>query len=145
MQQGKQLNPSEHGSSQCHSVSIVSRVRNSSPTVLVTWVKDGVRDFSISRSAVQWGISIPNDPVQTVYVWFDALIGGCCLASSLLPIYFVGRVQDILVHLAPYLVVMLAWPRIQFYWDDRHLQAVHAALEFPEFVCLQFAVIRDAG
>jgi len=42
---------------------------------LVTWVKEGVRDFSISRSAVQWGISIPNDPVQTVYVWFDALIG----------------------------------------------------------------------
>ncbi|KAF5840719.1 tRNA synthetases class I (M)-domain-containing protein [Dunaliella salina] len=49
---------------------------------LVTWVKDGVRDFSISRSAVQWGISIPNDPVQTVYVWFDALIG---YLSGLIP------------------------------------------------------------
>lgn len=42
---------------------------------LLTWVNEGVRDFSISRSAVQWGINIPNDPAQTVYVWFDALLG----------------------------------------------------------------------
>ena len=39
------------------------------------WVKEGLRDFSISRSAVQWGIPIPRDPAQTVYVWFDALNG----------------------------------------------------------------------
>lgn len=42
---------------------------------LLTWVNEGVRDFSISRSAVQWGINIPDDPAQTVYVWFDALLG----------------------------------------------------------------------
>ena len=39
------------------------------------WVKEGVRDFSISRAAVEWGIPIPRDPRQTVYVWFDALNG----------------------------------------------------------------------
>ena len=39
------------------------------------WVKEGLRDFSISRAAVSWGISIPQDPAQTVYVWFDALLG----------------------------------------------------------------------
>ncbi len=39
------------------------------------WVKDGVRDFSISRAAVSWGIAVPKDPQQTVYVWFDALNG----------------------------------------------------------------------
>lgn len=33
------------------------------------WVTSGLRDFSISRSAVQWGIKIPRDPSQTVYVW----------------------------------------------------------------------------
>lgn len=45
------------------------------------WVKQGVRDFSISRAAVEWGIPVPRDPKQTVYVWFDALngylSGGC--------------------------------------------------------------------
>jgi len=39
------------------------------------WVKEGLRDFSISRAAVSWGIPIPRDPSQTVYVWFDALNG----------------------------------------------------------------------
>lgn len=39
------------------------------------WVQGGVRDFSISRAATQWGINFPQDPKQTVYVWFDALNG----------------------------------------------------------------------
>lgn len=39
------------------------------------WVKEGLRDFSISRSAVSWGIPIQRDPAQTIYVWFDALNG----------------------------------------------------------------------
>lgn len=39
------------------------------------WVKEGLRDFSISRAAVAWGIPVPKDPAQTVYVWFDALNG----------------------------------------------------------------------
>lgn len=47
------------------------------------WVKQGVRDFSISRSAVQWGIPLRQDPSHTVYVWFDALNG---YLSGLLPL-----------------------------------------------------------
>lgn len=39
------------------------------------WVKDGLRDFSISRASVPWGIQISRDPSQTIYVWFDALNG----------------------------------------------------------------------
>ncbi|QHN79395.1 Methionine--tRNA ligase/mitochondrial [Arachis hypogaea] len=40
-----------------------------------SWVKGGLRDFSISRASVDWGIPIPNDRSQTIYVWFDALLG----------------------------------------------------------------------
>jgi len=41
--------------------------------------KDGpftLADISISRprSRLEWGIQVPNDPLQTVYVWFDALL-----------------------------------------------------------------------
>ncbi|XP_057845908.2 methionine--tRNA ligase, chloroplastic/mitochondrial [Cryptomeria japonica] len=39
------------------------------------WVKSGLRDFSISRASVDWGIPVPNDSKQTIYVWFDALLG----------------------------------------------------------------------
>lgn len=40
------------------------------------FIKKGLEDFSISRSkerARGWGISVPNDPNQIMYVWFDAL------------------------------------------------------------------------
>jgi len=37
-------------------------------------LKAGVKDVSISRENVKWGIPTPWDPSQTVYVWFDALL-----------------------------------------------------------------------
>ncbi|MCD7460324.1 Methionine--tRNA ligase, chloroplastic/mitochondrial [Datura stramonium] len=39
------------------------------------WIKNGLKDFSISRASVDWGIAVPNDSEQTIYVWFDALLG----------------------------------------------------------------------
>lgn len=40
------------------------------------FVEEGLQDFSISRlaSKMPWGIPVPNDPKQVMYVWFDALI-----------------------------------------------------------------------
>ncbi len=40
---------------------------------VTSFVKQGLRDLSITRSTVKWGIPVPNDPKQTIYVWFDAL------------------------------------------------------------------------
>ncbi|MBI2464777.1 methionine--tRNA ligase [Candidatus Shapirobacteria bacterium] len=37
-------------------------------------LKGGVTDISLSRENVSWGIPLPWDKSQTVYVWFDALI-----------------------------------------------------------------------
>jgi len=37
-----------------------------------SFVRGGLRDLSISR-AIKWGIPVPGDPSQTVYVWIDAL------------------------------------------------------------------------
>jgi methionyl-tRNA synthetase len=39
-----------------------------------SFVRGGLRDFSISRSNVKWGIPVPGTPGQTIYVWVDALI-----------------------------------------------------------------------
>ena len=43
---------------------------------LKSFVKAGLEDFSISRvkKKMPWGIPVPNDLDQVVYVWFDALI-----------------------------------------------------------------------
>lgn len=42
---------------------------------VLNFVQQGLKDFSISRANVTWGIPLPNDPSQTLYVWFDALLG----------------------------------------------------------------------
>lgn len=43
---------------------------------VLSFIKTGLLDFSISRSrarARNWGIPVPGDPEQVIYVWFDAL------------------------------------------------------------------------
>lgn len=42
---------------------------------VLAWLDEGLKDFPISRNSVKWGIPIPNDEEQTIYVWFDALLG----------------------------------------------------------------------
>jgi methionyl-tRNA synthetase len=37
------------------------------------WLREGLRDFSISRAGTNWGIAFPGDPNHRIYVWFDAL------------------------------------------------------------------------
>jgi len=41
----------------------------------IDFVKEGLEDFSISReeSRLSWGIPVPGDDTQVIYVWFDAL------------------------------------------------------------------------
>jgi methionyl-tRNA synthetase len=39
-----------------------------------TYLRQGLRDLSISRTSITWGIPVPDAPHHVVYVWFDALI-----------------------------------------------------------------------
>lgn len=44
---------------------------------VLSWLDGGLEDFSISRSATRargWGIPVPGDSSQVIYVWFDALV-----------------------------------------------------------------------
>ena len=40
---------------------------------VVSFVRSGLRDLSISRSTFKWGIPVPDDPGHVIYVWLDAL------------------------------------------------------------------------
>lgn len=42
---------------------------------VLSFVKRGLQDFSISRVNLDWGFPVPLDPQHTLYVWFDALLG----------------------------------------------------------------------
>ena len=41
---------------------------------VVAFIRSGLQDLSISRSTFDWGIPVPWDESQVVYVWFDALL-----------------------------------------------------------------------
>jgi len=41
---------------------------------ILNFVKSGLKDLSITRTKVKWGVPVPGDEAHTVYVWFDALI-----------------------------------------------------------------------
>nr|WP_296774072.1 methionine--tRNA ligase [Rhodococcus sp. (in: high G+C Gram-positive bacteria)] len=40
---------------------------------IVSFVKSGLRDLSISRTTFDWGVKVPEDPKHVMYVWVDAL------------------------------------------------------------------------
>jgi methionyl-tRNA synthetase len=40
---------------------------------MMSFVKSGLRDVSISRTTFKWGVPVPNDPDHVMYVWIDAL------------------------------------------------------------------------
>ncbi|KAI1104847.1 methionyl-tRNA synthetase [Jackrogersella minutella] len=50
---------------------------------IIDWVQNNLEDLSISRPASRlgWGIPVPDDPDQVIYVWVDALINYITVAG----------------------------------------------------------------
>ena len=40
---------------------------------MLSFIRGGLNDLSVSRSSFTWGIPVPNDPGHVMYVWLDAL------------------------------------------------------------------------
>ena len=40
---------------------------------MLSFIRGGLNDLSVSRSSFSWGIPVPGDPAQVMYVWLDAL------------------------------------------------------------------------
>lgn len=41
---------------------------------VIAFIRQGLRDMSITRANTGWGIPVPDEPDKVIYVWFDALI-----------------------------------------------------------------------
>ena len=54
-----------------HVKAVMPRVRYNE---IMSFLKGGVRDQSVSRTTLKWGIPVPGDEKHVIYVWFDALI-----------------------------------------------------------------------
>jgi methionyl-tRNA synthetase len=40
---------------------------------ITSFLREGLRDISISRTSFTWGVPVPDDPKHIMYVWFEAL------------------------------------------------------------------------
>ena len=40
---------------------------------VISFVKSGLKDLSVSRKSFSWGIKVPNNDEHVIYVWLDAL------------------------------------------------------------------------
>jgi methionyl-tRNA synthetase len=40
---------------------------------IIKFVEGGLKDLSVSRTAFDWGVPVPDDPEHVIYVWMDAL------------------------------------------------------------------------
>ncbi|GAB4294755.1 MAG: methionine--tRNA ligase [Desulfuromonadia bacterium] len=40
---------------------------------IIAFIREGLRDLSVSRTSFSWGIPVPGNPKHVIYVWFDAL------------------------------------------------------------------------
>jgi len=40
---------------------------------IISFIKEGLRDLSVSRTTFTWGIPVPGNEKHVIYVWFDAL------------------------------------------------------------------------
>ncbi|KAI4897317.1 hypothetical protein NFI96_034021 [Prochilodus magdalenae] len=51
--------------------------------IVLQWLENDLPDLSVSRqrSRLQWGIPVPGDPKQTIYVWLDALVNYLTVAD----------------------------------------------------------------
>ena len=54
---------------------------------MIGFLNQGLEDIAISRpkSKISWGIPVPDDPTQIIYVWFDAPIGYISATKELTP------------------------------------------------------------
>jgi methionyl-tRNA synthetase len=51
----------------------------------LSFIEGGLEDISISRKSITWGILVPWDPEQVIYVWVDALINYVSALTYALP------------------------------------------------------------
>ncbi len=68
---------------------------------VVSFIKSGVEDISVSRTSIKWGIKVPFDTEHVIYVWFDALINYLSAVGYLYdeekftrfwpPVHFLGK------------------------------------------------------
>ncbi|CAJ1402230.1 unnamed protein product [Effrenium voratum] len=108
---------------------------------ILVWLDDeNKRDFSISRASTSWGIPVPKDDSQVIYVWFDALLG---YMSSLLEEDDPATLDSVLKRGWPAEVHVIGKDIMRFhaiYWPA---MLMSAGLPLPKHICTHGFLTKD--
>ena len=104
------------------------------------FVAQGLRDVSLTRARLKWGIEVPWDPDQVFYVWFDALL------NYVTALAFARDGEDLTDEFWPATFHLVGKDILKFhtiYWPAMLLAA---GLPVPEHVFVHgFLLMRDAS
>ena len=91
----------------------------------LSFIEQGLEDISISRATLKWGISVPWDESQVIYVWVDALINYLSALS-----YAPG--QDLFTRFWPASYHLMAQDILKFHGIIWPALLMSAGFELPE-------------
>ena len=103
----------------------------------LSFIQGGLRDFSLSRARISWGVPVPWDPEQVVYVWVDALFNYYSALSYARP----G--EDLTDRFWPATVHMIAKDILKFHAVFWPALLMAAELELPERIFIHGYLLMD--
>jgi methionyl-tRNA synthetase len=103
----------------------------------LSFIQGGLRDFSLSRARISWGVPVPWDPDQVVYVWVDALFNYYSALS------YAREGQDLTAEFWPATVHLVAKDILKFHAVFWPALLMAADLELPKRVFIHGYLLMD--
>ncbi|MGH3024748.1 MAG: methionine--tRNA ligase [Gaiellaceae bacterium] len=102
-----------------------------------SFIERGLEDISVSRAGQQWGVPVPWDPSQIVYVWVDALINYWSALA------FARPGEDLRPHLWPEVRHLLAKDILKFHCVIWPALLLAAEIEVPKQLFVHGYLLMD--
>jgi methionyl-tRNA synthetase len=96
----------------------------------LSFIRGGLRDFSLSRARLKWGVPVPWDESQVVYVWIDALLNYYTALS------YAREGEDLTDHFWPATVHLIGKDILKFHAVIWPAMLMAAGLEVPRRVSI---------
>ncbi|HEX6117688.1 MAG TPA: methionine--tRNA ligase, partial [Solirubrobacterales bacterium] len=106
----------------------------------LSFIRGGLQDVSLSRPNISWGVPLPWDPGQVMYVWFDALLNYYTALS------FGAGDGDRTAELWPATLQILAKDILKFHAVIWPAMLLAAGIELPRHLFIHgYLLMRDAS
>jgi methionyl-tRNA synthetase len=102
----------------------------------LSFIRGGLRDFSLSRARLKWGVPVPWDESQVVYVWIDALLNYYTALS------YAREGEDLTDRFWPATVHLIGKDILKFHAVIWPAMLMAAGLEIPRRVSIHGYLLR---